>query len=536
MNLTGREQERIHVVHAVRDEQGYRVEESLDGKTLVRRVDGVGKVCGSWDLLLMKLAREGKLVPGRTTDFLEFDLFTPQAVKKTIVTRAVRPGEWDVSFDVVQATLDARGVILRGDTGGDEIRACSAREALAFDQDAVVTVRDDLNIDFTFPRYGALEEVALRIEVDGDESGDIFASNEYQDSSFRKEGAMGVYRVVLKPYRDAEAGRLAASEPPCDLTEFLEPTSMEQCDDPAIKAKAAEIVADKTGLRAKVKAISSWININLRKEYTEIAGLSAVDTLSRMGGDCSEHATLFNALTRAIGIPVRSCSGFVFLGEVGGRHGWSQVLIDGRWLHVDTVLDTVGADPRYILFSKHKPGHARDLTLGRRMTQLTTRPARATVESFVVFGKSWAPAQARVAAGVREGRYDNPILGLSFPLSQEWQETQQTYPLASAEFRRGAAQLDVRVIPYRLEMVKSYPWMLGVVGGNLEWREVPAGTHRAQSASSRHGNRASTVWAIEFEDGTLTFQLNGPVKNSAHDQAAVEELLKGMVLLSPGEK
>jgi hypothetical protein len=170
---------------------------------------------------------------------------------------------------------------------------------------------------------------------------------------------------------------------------------MEQCDDPAIQAKAAEIVTGKTELRDKVKAISSWININLRKEYTEIAELSAVDTLRRMGGDCSEHATLFDAFTRAIGIPARECSGYVFLSEDGGRHAWSQVWIEGRWMHVDTVLNRVGADPRYIMMWEHLPGQPRDLSLGRRQTFLQTSRPRMRVRSFVAWGKPWKPDEAR---------------------------------------------------------------------------------------------------------------------------------------------
>ncbi len=531
-----RELERVASTRVHRDGNGYEVVTELDGKRTVRRVDGSGPVCGSWDLLLMRLAREGRLRPDAPHRFLEFDLGVPRAVEKTIHTRAVLDPSpagreaFRVEFDVVQATLDARGVVAHGRMGGTELRATTETDAKAFDGDAVAIVRDDLNIDFNFPRWGALDEVVLSVVVEGDEDGDIFQESEYQKVAFRSASGSGIYTLTLQPYRLREAAKRSETEPPCDLAEFLEPTPMEQCDDPMIISKAKEIAGDLPDALEQVRAISRWVNTQLDKRYTEIAGLSASETLREMAGDCSEHAVLFNALTRALGHPVRQCSGFVFLGEIGGRHAWSQVLIDGRWIHVDTVLDSVGADPRYILFYEHRPGHERDLTYDRRMTHLTTHPARATVESFRIFGRSWTPAEARGAAKAADGRYDNPILGLSFPLPEGWKAGSRVFSLTTAQFRSGPASFEMRVLPYRFEALKQYPWMFGLTGNAGEWEKAAVGNREGRRAATEQGARRQLCWAIEFEDGVLVLQYAGP----AEGVAGVEKALASLVLLEPG--
>lgn len=536
MDFEVQEVDRTTVTKIARDDHGYRVETELDGNKLIKRVDGDAKVCGSWDLLMMSLTRDGKLRVGEECPFLEFDLGVPRADRKVIKTVAVHePAAGaertiDVEFDVVKATLDSRGVIAHGWMGGTEIRAASEAEAKNFDEDAVATFSDDLNLDFTFPRYGALDEVNVRIEVAGDSEGDIFATNEYQKSSFHQEGNVGVYQVAMIPYRLREAGEHAAAETPTDFSEYLEPTPMAQCDDPSVLRKAEEITAGKTDPLDKVRAICHWINIHLAKRYTEVGDLSAKETLREMGGDCSEHAVLMEAMARAVHVPIRECSGFVFLGEVGGRHAWSQAWIDGRWQHVDAVIDTVGADPRYFLFFQHRPGRARDLTGGRRMTRLTTHPARATVESFTVFGRRWTPAEARFSANVKNHQYDNPILGLSFTLPEGWKESAKLFPLASADFRKGSTRFTVRAIPYKLESLRENPWMLGMMSPSDSWKEVPVGNRQGYRVDLHPGQRRTISWLVEFEDGTLLLQADGQAKDMGREAEGLDALLKTVVL------
>lgn len=535
MHIVERELSRKTTIDIVWEEDGYTVTTTLDGRSQSRRLLGTGGVCGSNDLLLMRLAAQGKLSPGTETKFQEFDLGVPRAVEKVVKTKRVDP--WEVEFDVVRATLDARGVVSRAMVAGEELRAEPPDTAKRMPR-GTVTMRDEVSLDFAFPRFDALDEVVLEARVVGDKDGDLFQETEYQRVAFRSEGKDGIYTLTMLPYRKKEAAERASKEPAGDLAEFLEPTPMVQCDDPGIIAKAKEIVAGIEDKTEQVRALSAWIHVNLGKRYTEVGSLSAKETLKEMGGDCSEHATLFDAFARALGIPVRECSGYVFLTTEGGRHAWSQVWIDGRWVHVDTVVNCVGADPRYILMSKHQAGHARDLTIGRRNVALETHPPRIRVASFIAWGKLWAPDDARESVKTKDGVFESPLLGLTLRLPGGWEAAGGEAALATATLRRGDFVMQMRTIPYAWEALRT---MLGT--GGSKWKEMPLGNQQAGSAR-RTGYRRGRVsdgsldatWAVPMGGSLtlyITMQGDGAAARAAFAEA--EQLLGGMELRERGD-
>ncbi len=527
MHIVEKEQERSTVVDVVWEDCGYTVTTVLDGGKQSRRLLGTGGVCGSNDLLLMRLAAQGKLTPGSETRFQEFDLATPRAIEKTVKTLQAAPGEsYEVEFDVVRATLDAHGVVSRAIVGGEELRAESPAVAKRMSRETA-TMRDDLSIDFAFPRFDALDEVVLEAKVRGDKDGDLFQASEYQRVEFRREGSEGIYLITMLPYRRTEAEARDASG---DLAEFLEATPMVQSDDPGIIAKAKGIVAGIEDPTERVRALAAWIHTNLRKHYTEVGGLSATETLRAMGGDCSEHATLFNAFARAIGIPVRECSGYVFLSKDGGRHAWSQVWIEGRWMHVDTVVNCVGADPRYILMWEHLPGQPRDLTLGRRQTVLETNAPRMRVQSFVAWGMTWTPDAARESVRVKEGIFDNPLLGLSARLPEGW-SARDMAELSTVTLERGGFELDLRPMPYASDALRK---LLGSNGTG--WKELSLGSRKAHRRGRVTKTSVNAEWAVPFgRSQTFYVQLEGGGPEARMALAEAERILGEMTVREAGE-
>ncbi len=535
MHIVECEQSRKTTIDILWEEDGYTVTTTLDGRSQSRRLLGTGGVCGSNDLLLMRLAAQGKLSVGTETKFQEFDPSVPRAVEKVVKTTHVDP--WVVEFDVVRATLDARGVVSHAMVGGEELRAEPPDTAKRMPR-GKVTMKDEVSLDFAFPRFDALDEVVLEARVVGDPDGDLFQESEYQRVAFRRQGKDGLYTVTMLPYRKKEAAERASKDPEGDLLEFLEPTPLVQSDDPGIVAKAKEIVKGIEDKTEQVRALSAWIHVNLSKRYTEVGSLSAKETLKEMGGDCSEHATLFDAFARSLGIPVRECSGYVFLTTEGGRHAWSQVLIDGRWMHVDTVVNCVGADPRYILMSKHLPGHARDLTIGRRNVALETHPPRIRVASFIAWGRLWNPDDARESVKTKDGVFESPLLGLTMRLPGGWEGAGGEAALSTTTLRRGDFIMQMRTIPYAWEALKP---MLGLGGSN--WKELQLGNQQAGSAR-RTGYRRGRVsdksldatWGVPM-GGSLTLyvtmQGDGPAARAAFAEA--EQLLGGMELRERGE-
>jgi len=106
---------------------------------------------------------------------------------------------------------------------------------------------------------------------------------------------------------------------------------------PKIRELAARITAGVDGDWARAQAINRWLFSSLGKTYKSDAS-SALAVVANATGDCSEHALLFVALARAIGLPAREVSGLVYLGSAEeslfGWHAWVEVWI-GCWHEMD---------------------------------------------------------------------------------------------------------------------------------------------------------------------------------------------------------
>jgi hypothetical protein len=74
----------------------------------------------------------------------------------------------------------------------------------------------------------------------------------------------------------------------------------------------------------------TWVHDSLAKEPS-VTLPSAVATLRSRAGDCNEHAQLFVALARAVGIPARTISGVVAIDGKFYYHAWAEVMLQ-RWV------------------------------------------------------------------------------------------------------------------------------------------------------------------------------------------------------------
>lgn len=125
--------------------------------------------------------------------------------------------------------------------------------------------------------------------------------------------------------------------------EFLKPSLYIQCENPEIMAKANEIVGDEKDAKEIVARLVTGVYDMLDKNPT--ASLpSAIDVLKTKEGDCNEHAVLFAALARALGIPTKIYVGLVSLqGSAYFYHAWCAVWL-GKWVPVDPTFNQFPAD------------------------------------------------------------------------------------------------------------------------------------------------------------------------------------------------
>ncbi len=128
--------------------------------------------------------------------------------------------------------------------------------------------------------------------------------------------------------------------------EFLKPTLCIQSDTKELKEQAQKIVgSEKDGAKA-VDMIMHWVYTNINKRPT--ASLpSALDVFKTREGDCNEHAVLFAALCRAVGIPCQICVGVVYVNDGFYYHAWNKVLLKD-WIAVDPTFGQFPIDATHI--------------------------------------------------------------------------------------------------------------------------------------------------------------------------------------------
>lgn len=135
-----------------------------------------------------------------------------------------------------------------------------------------------------------------------------------------------------------------------ELEEFLASTDIIQSDDPAVIAQAREIVGEDTDAWTAAKKLVDWVYREMAKVDHDPRPITASECLASMKGDCSEHATLLCALTRAVGIPSKFVTGLVYLNGGYYYHAWNEIYI-GRWVGVDPTWGECTVDAGHLVLA-----------------------------------------------------------------------------------------------------------------------------------------------------------------------------------------
>ena len=151
------------------------------------------------------------------------------------------------------------------------------------------------------------------------------------------------------------------------LRPFVSPEPLIQSEDPRIQARARQIVDGERDPIVATRLLTNWVYEQLEKEIT-ISVPSAVEVLETLRGDCNEHAILFVALARAIGLPARTAAGLVHVRGNFYYHAWPEVFL-GEWVAVDPTFGQFPADASHLRFTIG--GLARQAELIRLIGQLS---------------------------------------------------------------------------------------------------------------------------------------------------------------------
>ena len=129
------------------------------------------------------------------------------------------------------------------------------------------------------------------------------------------------------------------------LADALRPTAWLQSDHPRLKAIVASVARLRLSNTRKMELLTDTAR-GLMGRVDFVGHYSALETIQRGAGDCTEAAVLLAALGRAAGIPTRVVNGLAYSREryhgVSNAfmpHSWTLAWTDGKWRSFDSALD-----------------------------------------------------------------------------------------------------------------------------------------------------------------------------------------------------
>jgi hypothetical protein len=133
------------------------------------------------------------------------------------------------------------------------------------------------------------------------------------------------------------------------IEDALKPTVWLQSDAPEIQkialAVKSQAISDTHKMELLLKAAKPYLG---RVDF--VGHFSALETMARGAGDCTEAAVLLAAFGRTAGIPTRVADGLVYSREsyhgVSNAfmpHSWTLAYVDGTWRSFDLALETFDA-------------------------------------------------------------------------------------------------------------------------------------------------------------------------------------------------
>ncbi|HWD29397.1 MAG TPA: transglutaminase-like domain-containing protein [Rhizomicrobium sp.] len=171
---------------------------------------------------------------------------------------------------------------------------------------------------------------------------------------------------------------------PATLADALKPTAWLQSDAPEIVDIVAPVVRENLSETARMARLAKKARPYLgRLDF--IGHYSALETLHRHAGDCTEAAVLLAAFGRAAGIPTRVVNGLVYsreeyhgIANTWMPHSWVLAYVDGRWKSFDAALDVF--DSTHIALTIGD-GDARSVSAGSVLAGLLTWDGMAEVRA-----------------------------------------------------------------------------------------------------------------------------------------------------------
>lgn len=140
---------------------------------------------------------------------------------------------------------------------------------------------------------------------------------------------------------------------------------------PDLIHKLDSVIGSSNSVVEKVKVLLSFTD-DIVEDDSGVLSPNIDYVLKHRKGDCSEHSLMFMALAKYENIPCRIVSGLAYLGDWGkgfGPHQWNEVILDNKWVPVDSTTRSMPIGPYYIRFPDNAEkqnklwDHIKDMTI-----------------------------------------------------------------------------------------------------------------------------------------------------------------------------
>lgn len=241
--------------------------------------------------------------------------------------------------------ITEQGEVLKQETPfGWQIEKCKPHEAIVLagdsaDADLLNTMAVRCRGTIPFPRTCSFLKLKL--------SGVHFSIDELTTERQRVDTIEETNTVLIST--SAKLPDTVNKPEQVNTKEALLSTPWIQSDAQEIVQKAQTIVGDATNHWDKAVRIMRWVHKSMRKTPT-VSIPSAIEILHRLEGDCNEHAYLFTALTRSVGVPAKVIAGLTYHEGKFYYHAWVAIYI-GSWVEMDPTLGQELVDATHILLA-----------------------------------------------------------------------------------------------------------------------------------------------------------------------------------------
>lgn len=261
---------------------------------------------------------------------------------------------------------------------------CSEEAAVGIGPVVDIIVETMIETNEVIPVPRAVDGALYEIWIEGEDISPLLPTDLRQAVEGRTDRGvlLRVRRVV------PDTGMSPGDSPPGgDLSEYLEGNALLQVEDPRLRAASAEAVGGESlepwpsAQRIERRVFDTMESVGFGSAFA-----SALEVLQHPTGDCSEHAVLAAAMSRAVGIPSRVVSGLVHTRGRFAYHMWIEVWTGGDWYALDPTIGSGSVDATHIKLadSSLAGGRVGDLSLAimRAMNRL-----RIDIVEYVAEGK-----------------------------------------------------------------------------------------------------------------------------------------------------